>query len=73
MGELAAELSYCADSLRTREASDLPDLLLRPAVNGYGLLQFDLFDEIMHEGYDHAVRTHCDCIGCLHFLTNALL
>jgi predicted acylesterase/phospholipase RssA/CRP-like cAMP-binding protein len=54
MGELAAELSYCADYLKKKSSYNSADLVLRPPVNAYGLLQFDSFDEIMQHGFDHA-------------------
>lgn len=60
MGELSAELTYTADALRTASMLDqgnrqylLPDLLLRPRVSEYGLLEFQSFDEIVAAGHSH--------------------
>ena len=46
-----------SSSQKTREVKKNADLCLRPPIDGYGVLEFELLDEIADVGYRYAKDT----------------
>lgn len=56
IGEVLLRTTDVASSHRTREVKKDADLSLRPPIDGYGVLQFELLDEIADVGYRYTTE-----------------
>ena len=54
MGDLSNRLAWMSGEQRMAAIQDDIDLLLKPPVKNYGVLEYDKFDELVQIGYEYA-------------------